>query len=223
MNKSLATNLVAGGVFVVVYLSPDFFARTHIIQASLFALSGAITNWLAIHMLFEKVPGLYGSGIIPNRFEEFKAGIRSLIMDNFFTQENFERYFQKKSSSSVNVEEILGKLFDELVHVVKESSLGSMLGMFGGEAVLQPLKQPFVDKASDTIHESKVFQKVGDNAYSTLRPQVEAIIDHKLEELTPEMVKDIIHEMIRKHLGWLVVWGGVFGALIGIVCSLSLG
>ncbi|MCU7375947.1 hypothetical protein PEC18_35415 [Paucibacter sp. O1-1] len=33
----------------------------------LFALSGAITNWLAIHMLFEKVPGLYGSGVVPSR------------------------------------------------------------------------------------------------------------------------------------------------------------
>jgi hypothetical protein len=33
------------------------------------------------------------------------------------------------------------------------------------------------------------------------------------------MVKDIIQEMIRSHLGWLVVWGGVFGALMGLVAA----
>jgi hypothetical protein len=25
--------------------------------------------------------------------------------------------------------------------------------------------------------------------------------------------------MIRKHLGWLVVWGGVFGGIIGLAVS----
>jgi hypothetical protein len=25
--------------------------------------------------------------------------------------------------------------------------------------------------------------------------------------------------MIRKHLGWLVLWGGVFGGLIGLICE----
>jgi hypothetical protein len=25
--------------------------------------------------------------------------------------------------------------------------------------------------------------------------------------------------MIREHLGWLVVWGGVFGGLIGLMTS----
>ncbi len=33
------------------------------------------------------------------------------------------------------------------------------------------------------------------------------------------MVKTIIEDMIRKHLGWLVVWGGVFGGLIGVVAN----
>ena len=39
----------------------------------------------------------------------------------------------------------------------------------------------------------------------------------KLNELTPEQIKVIIKDIIHKHLGWLVVWGGVFGFLIGLV------
>ena len=33
------------------------------------------------------------------------------------------------------------------------------------------------------------------------------------------MVKDIVQTMIRQHLGWLVVWGGVFGGLIGLLTT----
>jgi hypothetical protein len=33
------------------------------------------------------------------------------------------------------------------------------------------------------------------------------------------MVKTIIQDMIRRHLGWLVVWGGFFGALIGYISA----
>jgi len=45
------------------------------------------------------------------------------------------------------------------------------------------------------------------------------IVQKRLDELTPGMVKDIIQKMIRNHLGWLVVWGGFFGGLIGLAAS----
>ena len=58
--------------------------------------------------------------------------------------------------------------------------------------------------------------KTGDkNLTTSLLSQVEQIVDQRLNELTPVQVKNIIQEMIRKHLGWLVVWGGVVGGLIG--------
>jgi uncharacterized membrane protein YheB (UPF0754 family) len=49
--------------------------------------------------------------------------------------------------------------------------------------------------------------------------KIEQIIDQRLNELTPLLVKEIIQAMIKKHLGWLVVWGGVFGGLIGLVSA----
>ena len=49
--------------------------------------------------------------------------------------------------------------------------------------------------------------------------QVNILVQRRLEELTPQMVKEIMQQMIRDHLGWLVVWGGVFGGLIGFVTS----
>jgi hypothetical protein len=45
---------------------------------------------------------------------------------------------------------------------------------------------------------------------------IETIVTARLQELTPLMVKEMLHNLMREHLGWLVVWGGGFGGLIGV-------
>ena len=95
MSKSLITDLIAilmiGVSFVVSPMYQCVFLFT-----GLFALSGAITNQLAIHMLFEKVPFLYGSGVIEKNFDTFKASIREMIMKQFFTKEQLGEFFSKE-------------------------------------------------------------------------------------------------------------------------------
>lgn len=231
MNKSLLTNIIA-----LALLAGGYQADNHIaFHAGLFAFSGAITNWLAIHMLFEKVPGLYGSGVIPARFEEFKAAIKNLMMEQFFTQENIDKFLSKEMAGgkSLNLEPVLEKIdfnptFDSLVEVIANSQFGGMLAMFGGTEALEPMKQPFVDKMkeaivdmsqSDTIKDALKEQFEAPAMMDEIRTNVENIIDQRLSELTPKLVKEMVQKMIKEHLGWLVVWGGVFGGLIGVVSS----
>lgn len=38
-----------------------------------------------------------------------------------------------------------------------------------------------------------------------------------VQELTADRVKKLIEVIMKTHLGWLVVWGNIFGGLIGIV------
>jgi uncharacterized membrane protein YheB (UPF0754 family) len=237
MNKSLATNLITIALIGIGYISPVY--SDHILAIGLFATSGAITNWLAIHMLFEKVPGLYGSGVIPSRFEEFKAGIHTLIMKQFFTAENVANFFaaqtedMKKSFDPQPVIDAIDfdRIFVRLVEAIVSSPFGSMLSFVGGPSALQPLKEPFVEKVQDEIHillASPNFLDAIQNAIGgsdhteEIIQKVDAIVIHRLNELTPEIVKMIIQDMIRKHLGWLVVWGGVFGGLIGLGTSILL-
>ncbi len=60
VSKSLTTNLVALALVGASYLSPKYSEIMYL--TGLFALSGGITNWLAIHMLFEKVPFFWVGG-----------------------------------------------------------------------------------------------------------------------------------------------------------------
>ena len=233
MNKSVITSSFALMLVVVGYL----FEHQVVLSIGLFALSGAITNWLAIYMLFERVPGLYGSGVIPARFEDFKLGIRNLMMMQFFTTENIDRFIQNTDKiNDFHLAPVIEKVdmspaFDTLVKVILESSFGSMLGMFGGPDALQPLKEPFLENIKISlinITKEERFQKLltdeleQPDVMSEIKQQIENIVEKRLDELTPQLVKDIIQEMIKKHLGWLVVWGGVFGGLIGLASALLL-
>ena len=118
-------------------------------MAGLFALSGGLTNWLAIHMLFEKIPFLYGSGVIPERFEEFKQGIKELILTEFFSLTSINKFLESKinlKKNNLSQELDYDLIFNKLTEAIEESSLGSMLGMVGGKKTLEPLKEPVKKK-----------------------------------------------------------------------------
>ncbi len=231
MNKSLITNLISISLISIGYLSPYY--SYEIKTMGLYSFSGAITNWLAIHMLFEKIPFLYGSGIVTERFEEFKAGIRNLIMNQFFTQENFEKFMSNNKSGIIKIEEDsiiqlinFDNVFIKLKSAIVESPFGGMLNMFGGEQALEPLRPQFEEKFKEIIKEvlndenfltSIINTSESDTSFSD---SVTSLVDQRLNELSPQMVKKIIQDMIKEHLGWLVVWGGVFGAIIGLFSTL---
>ena len=223
MNKSLITNLLSILIIIVGYLYQD--KHSFIIITGVFALSGSITNWLAIHMLFEKVPLLYGSGVILDKFEDIKLGIKNLILQELFTETQINNFLldNKVSTSETIINKIdFDKVFLGLVEAIEGSQLGGMLAMVGGRKALDPLKEPFTKKIKKIIEDFVTENTSNDNGSDTtasLLSKIESILDARLADLSPEDIKIIIQKMIREHLGWLVVWGGIFGGFLGLVLS----
>ncbi len=234
MNKSLITNLVALVLIAGGYFSPIFSRQ--IFSAGIFALSGAVTNWLAVHMLFEKVPLVYGSGVIPLYFEDLKQGIKDLIMDQFFQDENIARFLDENVVAITEDSRVSGLLdmvdydraFDSVKQMVLTSGFGGLLRMFGGSETLEKQRPIFrekvqsviIEQVGDPVFQEKIRNQLNDPVVrSEVVQRLEKLIEDRLKELTPVMVKEMMQKMIQKHLGWLVVWGGVFGGLIGLGMS----
>jgi len=206
-----------------------------ILFTGLFAFSGAITNQVAIYMLFNKVPLLYGSGVIEENFEKFKASIKDMMMKQFFNKEQLTAFFQSEEKK-INLAPLVENAdftpaFSALKQSVMESKLGEMLNLFGGEKALNSLEKPFVNKLKSAvvgIVSSNTFQAQIEHHLSSsslnddILKTVEELITKRLNELSPQMVNELVHELIHTHLGWLVVWGGVFGGLIGLGSSFLL-
>lgn len=237
MDKGLITNLCALTLTILGSVLPAPYGGV-VLSTGLFALSGALTNSLAIHMLFEKVPGFYGSGVIALHFEEFKTGIRELIMEQFFSADNLDRFFDAETVMGSGIEQLmpsmideldLDKAFDSLSEAIMQSSMGGMVGMIGGPKALEGLRQPFAQRMRDylkTFVASPTFVNALSDRVSAVShsdaviSRIEALVDRRLQELTPQQVKTIVQKMIRQHLGWLVVWGGVVGGLLGLLFAL---
>lgn len=263
-NAPLVTNIIALLIMVSGYFSPIF--QQQLIMTGAFALSGALTNWLAIYMIFERIPLIYGSGVILLKFEELRQALKNVIIEQFFNKEHIEKvlknYLQNSKSSNntdddnaeadsdknnnnqtqnantqnANIAKIsekidIDKLFDIMVASALNSKLGDMLSMFGGKDILENMREPFRDKASqeldgilqklisDVKNDPEAMEELTGFSSANITAHAEEIIDQRLQELTPQMVKNIIHKIIAEHLGWLVIWGGVCGGVIG--CAVS--
>ena len=224
MNKSLVTSVLAAGVLLSGFFSPYY---SHLLTTvGLFSFSGAITNWLAIHMLFNKIPFLYGSGVIPNRFADFKIEIRNLILGEFFKLEDINKFGEMSGSKTAEtfVDNLdLDKVYQALVESIVKSPLGSAINLFGGPKILETLKEPIKSKIKEILIDigKNEGRKIGSRNAEQLRNEIINIVEGRLEDLTPKKIKEIMEEIIQKHLGWLVVWGAAFGGLIGIMVGLS--
>ncbi len=234
ISKATLTDCISVSLIGIGLSATPPFASP-ILFTGLFAFSGAITNQVAIYMLFNKVPLLYGSGVIEENFENFKLSIKEMMMKQFFNKEQLTAFFENEEKN-INLAPLVEKAdfspaFNALKQSVMESKLGDMLNLFGGEKALDTLEEPFVKKLQSavvSIVSSQTFKKQIDHHLSNsslnddILKTVEELITKRLDELSPKMVNELVHELIHTHLGWLVVWGGVFGGLIGLGSSFLL-
>ena len=153
-DMSFVTNLIALYILLLSYIMPYFSKELH--NIGLFALSGSITNWLAIHMLFEKIPFIYGSGVIELRFRDFKGGIKDLVMSQFFNKDDSNKFLNKINKLVISNLELsidFESLYKKLVEAIITSPAGGIIAMMGGESALEPLKAPIINKIKDFIKE----------------------------------------------------------------------
>jgi len=231
LSKEVMTNLIALYFVGLYFIIPQPYAK-YSFDVGLFALSGSITNQLAIHMLFHKVPFLYGSGVIEKNFGTFKSSIKEMMMKQFFTVEQIQNFFLKEEQT-MDLKPFVGVIdfnpaFNAVAESILESRFGEMIKMFGAEKNIESFREPFLVKIKanfENLVDSNEFKDTlkGFVMNSTLSDDliksVDGIIDERLEQLSPVMVKEIVQHLISKHLGWLVVWGGILGGVIGLISS----
>jgi len=233
LSKALITNIIALLLVVGSFYAPSNISN-YLYFSGLFALSGAITNQIAIYMIFNRVPFLYGSGVVELNFEKFKLSIKNMIMEQFFNQERVDKFLQAELES-IDFSKIINEIdftpaYESLKESIIESKFGQVLNLFGGESALESLKVTFLNKLKSSIvsiTSSKAFQEQIKSMQSfpqskTFTQKIDKIIKEKLDTLTPKDVKVLVERLIKEHLDWLVVWGGLFGGLLGLVSTAIL-
>jgi len=229
-NLLTLTTMLLGALLMI--LSPGEFAD-YVFAFGLFGFAGGITNWLAVKMLFDEVPGLIGSGVIPKRFEEIRRAVKNTIMRTFFDRGFIARYVTEQSGELITKLGLKEKIANFLTSDkgdamlrtklgnLRNSEVGLMLAMvnidIGGAMMVNKVRDEMIAAAGEVGPLIASLLDPNELPIDTLRDEVDKLMTAKLGELDADKVKLLMEEVIRKHLGWLVVWGNVFGGCIGVI------
>lgn len=53
-----------------------------------------------------------------------------------------------------------------------------------------------------------------------MRVQIDKLLEERLQSMSKKVVKRMVEDVMRQHCQWLIVWGNVFGGIIGIISTL---
>jgi len=243
-NKGDVSNFATLFVFVVgvtlrACVGKDSAVASLVLAFGLFGFAGGITNWLAVKMLFDKIPLLVGSGVIPRRFQDILGALKAMILDTFFEEKFLKNYVDDRSESLLQSLDLKSRLqkgmsaegFDaklaEKLEKLAETPDGAFLAtigpMFGGFPAMVPMLKPMLVAVGlellNSITDGVVISEMVD--VKQVRAEIDLALESRMTTLTPRKVKRMMSRVIREHLGWLVVWGNVFGGLIGVLSWLA--
>lgn len=122
------------------------------------------------------------------------------------------------------IDAMLVKKLEEAATKPEGAFLGMMAGMFpNGLASLVPMIKPMLSSFADEMGSqlAETFDPMEFVSVAQIRKEIDLLMTEKLKLLTPPIVKRLLEEVIREHLGWLIVWGNVFGGLIGVVSQIA--
>jgi|EP00945_MAST-04E_sp_MAST-4E-sp1_P007116 translation elongation factor EF-1beta/uncharacterized membrane protein YheB (UPF0754 family) len=222
---------------ILQWAFPNTSAIPYLLSFGLFGFAGGFTNWLAVKMLFDKIPFLYGSGVIPRQFKEIRETVKTTIMATFFDEQYLGSYLNERSRDllgKINVKDRVQKIVQdpdtegliaaelEKLALTPEGAFLAMLPMMMPGMTMRTIaammKKPlggFATQMAEKLTQS--FDILEFVSVESVRNEIDSLMTEKLKELTPPMVKKLMEDVIRQHLGWLIVWGNVFGGLLGII------
>ena len=167
-NKGDVSNVItlaifAAGVAMRMLMGADDTAAALVLAFGLFGFAGGVTNWLAVKMLFDKIPGLVGSGVIPRRFQDILGALKTMILETFFEEQFLKEYLSTRSKSALEGIDVKGRLaaamgaegFDATLARKLEALaatpdgmlLATIAPMFGGFDMMVPMIKPMLATA----------------------------------------------------------------------------
>jgi uncharacterized membrane protein YheB (UPF0754 family) len=180
------------------------------------AITGWITNYLAIKMLFhpKKKINLYlfsVQGIFPKRQSVLAERLGKIVSSELFSFEDIKERFTS-TSTAMEINKVLDEKLEDFMEV-KIKSVMPALAMF--------LNKDAKARIKDTLHQE--FQNILPdilNKYSEKLEKdidVEEIVYRKVAAFSSDKLEQILFSIMKKEFKFIEILGGVLGFMIGII------
>lgn len=185
------------------------------------ALTGWVTNYLAIKMLFhprKKIRILFFSiqGIFPKRQDVLAERLGRIVSKELFSFKDIKDRFTS-TSTAIEINKVLDEKLEDFMDVKLKSTL-PMLSMF--------LNSDAKSRIKETLHIE--FQNILPdilNRYSEKLERdidIEKIVASKVSTFSSDKLEQILYSIMKKEFKFIEILGGVLGFIIGLIQLLLL-
>lgn len=219
---------------LVCRLSPGLSRNVHddagrfLMSAGAFGLASALSNYVAVKVLLLTMFLSRHESVLQN-------SVRDIVMNIFFSKDRIEEQLVahiRKAVSTTSVTQtvqavlahertvrLVRRYLDQFLHYTREGMMLSMMGV--SQETLEPFLVPAVlSVLSDVAPIVGDIMRPGD----LITPDVffdamERVVSHRTASLDVEDLKGIVSGVLSPHLSILVLWGSLFGILLGLVAE----
>ena len=180
------------------------------------AITGWVTNYLAIKMLFhpKKKINLYlfsVQGIFPKRQSVLAERLGKIVSSELFSFEDIKDRFTS-TSSAVEINKVLDEKLEDFMEVKIKSAMPALAMFLNKDAkarIKETLHQEFQNILPDILN--KYSEKLEKDI------NVEEIVYQKVSAFSSDKLEQILFSIMKKEFKFIEILGGVLGFMIGII------
>jgi uncharacterized membrane protein YheB (UPF0754 family) len=177
---------------------------------------GWVTNVLAVKMIFRPYQPLrWGplrfQGVLPKHLDRFSSQLATIIVSEFVTLNEMVRAVDATQLLE-RVKPDVQALAERLVVQVREA-LPPHLQALLTPATVELLRQQFEAQLVAELPETSA--KIAERAEQVI--DLQAVVARTFEDMGPKRVEQIIYEVSARELRFIETYGGVFGAVLGVL------
>lgn len=179
------------------------------------AVTGWLTNWIAVKMLFHPVKplnlGLFTiQGIFPKRQKAMAEKLGKIVATELFSIDDI--ISKMKSSDNADVLKFVESKLDDFINLKLSTSM-PMLAMFLNDDLKSKIKVALLNEIGDVI------PGIIDTYANKLKNEVniEAIVYDKVINFSSDKMEEVLYSIMKKEFKFIEVLGGVLGFFIGII------
>ena len=179
------------------------------------AVTGWLTNWIAVKMLFHPVKplnlGLFTiQGIFPKRQKAMAEKLGKIVATELFSIDDI--ISKMKSADNAEVLNFVESKLDDFINLKLSTSM-PMLAMFLNDDLKSKIKVALLNEIGDVI------PGIIDTYANKLKNEVniEAIVYDKVINFSSDKMEEVLYSIMKKEFKFIEVLGGVLGFFIGII------
>lgn len=180
------------------------------------ALTGYITNYIAIKMLFHprkkvKILFLEIQGIFPKRQKNLAEKLGKIVAEELFSIEDVKKSLQNPDSTEDISAIVDTRLNDFLDNRLIEAM--PMLAMFMNDEIKQKIKSTLLEEVQLMLPEliDRFISKIENDV------DIEKTVYEKVVSFSTDKLEDILYSIMSKEFKFIEILGGVLGFMIGLI------